>query len=107
MGRSVGKWIYIIDALDDLADDEKKGRYNPFLLLYGGVRPTEEQMALISDALKVELCSAETALDLMETERAAMMSILENIMYLGMPSTAERIIDDNRDQKKGINIQDE
>ncbi|MBO5203615.1 MAG: hypothetical protein J6B72_03265 [Clostridia bacterium] len=107
VGKSVGKWIYIIDALDDLSDDEKKKRYNPFLLLYGGVRPTEEQMALISDALKVELCSAEAALDLMETERAAMMSILENIMYLGMPNTAKRIIDDNKDQKKGINVQNE
>ena len=26
VGKSVGKWIYIIDALDDLADDEKKKR---------------------------------------------------------------------------------
>ena len=32
---SVGKWIYLIDALDDYDKDKKKGAYNPFLLAYG------------------------------------------------------------------------
>ncbi len=31
---SVGKWIYLIDALDDYDKDKKKGAYNPFLLAY-------------------------------------------------------------------------
>ena len=32
---AVGKWIYLIDALDDYDKDKKKGAYNPFLLAYG------------------------------------------------------------------------
>ena len=28
---NVGKWIYLIDALDDLEEDFKKGNYNPYL----------------------------------------------------------------------------
>lgn len=31
---NIGKWIYLIDALDDYDEDKKKGRYNPFLLAY-------------------------------------------------------------------------
>ena len=32
---SLGKWIYLIDALDDYDKDLKKGAYNPFALAYG------------------------------------------------------------------------
>jgi len=95
LGRSVGKWIYTIDALDDMKEDKAKGRYNPFLLLYGGRLPTAEELVLVSDALKAGLCSAEAALDLVHTDRAVMMSIIENIMYLGLPQTAEQIIRDD------------
>ncbi len=28
----LGKWVYLVDALDDFDADAKKGRYNPFLL---------------------------------------------------------------------------
>ena len=31
---AVGKWIYLIDALDDYDKDKKKGAYNPFILAY-------------------------------------------------------------------------
>ena len=31
----IGKWIYMIDALDDYDEDVKKGAYNPFRLAYG------------------------------------------------------------------------
>jgi len=32
---AVGKWIYLIDALDDYDKDVKKGAYNPFVKAYG------------------------------------------------------------------------
>jgi len=31
----LGKWVYLIDALDDYDKDKKKGGYNPFVLAYG------------------------------------------------------------------------
>lgn len=31
----LGKWIYVIDAIDDYDKDKKKGEYNPFLARYG------------------------------------------------------------------------
>ncbi|MBR7186464.1 MAG: hypothetical protein IKD43_03135 [Clostridia bacterium] len=31
----LGKWVYLIDALDDFEKDGKKGAYNPFVLSFG------------------------------------------------------------------------
>ena len=60
---------------------------------------------LISDALKAGLCSAEAALDLMDTDRILIKNIIENIMFLGIPDTSERIIGDVKEcentKKKG------
>ena len=30
LGYFIGKWIYLIDALDDLNDDMKNKKFNPF-----------------------------------------------------------------------------
>ena len=32
---NIGKFVYLIDALDDIADDAKSGNYNPFISAYG------------------------------------------------------------------------
>lgn len=85
LGQTVGKWIYIADALDDWAEDAEKGRYNPFLLLYGGALPTKEELEGIQNALKNELFRAEAAVDLMEFEQQDIREIVLNILYLGMP----------------------
>ena len=34
-GYHIGRFVYLIDAYDDLESDEKSGSYNPFLLCYG------------------------------------------------------------------------
>ena len=99
IGHSVGKWIYMADALDDIAEDEKKGRYNPFLLLYGGRAPDERELSAVSDALRVGLCSAEAAMDLMETQRVEMRAVVENILFLGMPQLADNIINKRKEDK--------
>lgn len=35
IGRAVGRFIYIADALDDLFEDKSSGGYNPLILSYG------------------------------------------------------------------------
>ena len=34
LGYSIGKWIYLIDALDDLKSDMESGKFNPINFLY-------------------------------------------------------------------------
>ncbi len=100
LGKCIGKWIYIIDALDDLPEDREKQRYNPFLLLYGGSVPTCEQLDLIYDSMKLELLGAEGAMDLLETDLIFMKNIMENILYLGMPDVAKSVTDKRKEELK-------
>ena len=92
LGMCVGKWIYMADALDDMSEDQEKGRYNPFVLLYGGRLPEGKELEYISDAMKAELLGAEAAADLIETDNVTVKNVVENILYLGMPDTVEKIL---------------
>ncbi len=92
IGWQTGRFIYIIDAIDDLPEDEKKRRFNPFLLLYGGV-PDEEQKKSVQDALIACLSDLETAFDLInDTTNPDRSGVLKNILYLGMPDTVRRVL---------------
>ena len=42
----LGKWIYLIDALDDLDSDFEKGRYNPWIASFGSFTTAKEFMMI-------------------------------------------------------------
>ena len=96
LGRTVGKWIYVADALDDLEEDAEKNRYNPFLLLYDGVLPDEQKREGIRLALKNQLYDAEAAMDLMTFENEMIENLIQNILYLGLPARIEKIESDRK-----------
>ena len=101
LGRHIGAWIYVADALDDMRADLKKNRYNPFLELYGGRIPNEEELDLIYDATKNKLYPASAAFDLIETDDSAIKNILANILYLGIPKRTETIVSTYKNAPKG------
>ena len=92
IGFAVGRFIYILDALDDVQKDAKRGRFNPFLLVYGAP-PDEQERASIRDALIAGLFELESALDLLpDGADPAPREILNNILYLGMPQTMDKVL---------------
>lgn len=93
-GRSLGRWLYIIDAADDLKDDIKAGRFNPLALLYGESSLDDEKKADIFNALTAELMKLDATFDLIEQkeEQREIFGLLGNIIHLGMPDTAERVL---------------
>ncbi len=92
IGNKIGRFIYIVDAIDDIERDEKNRNFNPVLLLYGK-RPDKEERRMLEDALLVCLSDATTALDLIgEAANSPRRAVLENILYLGMPASAKRVI---------------
>lgn len=92
IGNKVGRFIYIVDAADDLEKDAKSRNFNPVLLLYGK-KPTKEARRLLQDALLSCLSDAATALDLIgEAQYSPCRAVLENILYLGMPAAAKKVI---------------
>ena len=93
LGKHVGAWIYVADALDDMREDAKKGRYNPLLKLYGGKIPNGDELSMIYDATKNKLFAAESAFDLIDTDDEGIKNILSNILYIGIPKRTADIID--------------
>jgi hypothetical protein len=100
IGLHVGRWVYILDAADDFADDLKEGRYNPLACLYadlladGGTKelPPQKREEL-KIALLNELTELECAFDLLDgEENPDVAGILRNILYMGLPREAERVL---------------
>ena len=93
IGFETGRFIYIVDAIDDLAEDAKKKRFNPFIPLWGGAL-TDEAKQSLHDALIAYLCRLEEAVGLLPTEQdTTRREILNNILYLGMPATLKQVLE--------------
>ena len=93
VGRHVGRWIYCIDALDDLAEDAEKGRYNPFLSSYGSTLDESEKLTL-ECLLRDESDSAAAMFDLAEAnESSRAYRIIKNILTEGMPRVANAVLE--------------
>lgn len=103
LGKHIGAWIYVADALDDMREDAKKGRYNPLLKLYGGRIPNEDELSLIYDATKNKLFAASDAFDLIDIDDEGIKNILSNILYIGIPKRTAEIIENysSKNQPKG------
>ena len=91
-GKHIGRWIYVIDAIDDIEDDLKAERFNALACMYGGMIPEDEKESL-ANSLKLGLLRAEAAYDLIDfKEHKDIEEIVANILYRGMPKTAERVL---------------
>ena len=102
IGRQTGRFIYIIDALDDLPEDIRRKRFNPFLLLYGESM-TDADREGVRNALISCLSDMEIAFDLIDSEKDPTRSeILRNILYLGMPETARRVLKEEHSDNRSL-----
>lgn len=92
MGRHIGRFVYIIDAIDDLENDIKRGRYNP-LWEMDGRQPKELDTDGLRLALTMELSELSGAVEIMDfSEAREYGSIIKNIIYLGLPDVIEKTI---------------
>lgn len=78
MGFYLGKFIYLMDAYEDIEEDEKSGNYNPLLPL-AHEDNFEEQCNQILTMMLAETCRSFERLPL-----ADHVSILRNILYSGV-----------------------
>ena len=85
----LGRWIYLMDAWDDLEEDKRHGRYNPLDARFQG-RATEEKEYLNTTAVhSVRLAGA--AANLMELGSWA--PVVENVLCLGLPAVQSAVLD--------------
>ena len=83
----VGRWIYLVDAWDDLEEDRRTGAYNPILARFpDGAEEGRETMRI---TLRHSLNLARSAMALLEL--GYWQETLENILYLGLPAVEELV----------------
>ncbi len=94
VGFHLGRWLYIIDAADDMSEDKKRGRYNPFVLLHESRELNNSQKTDIFNALTAELMEIEAAFELLSERngQSEIFAIIRNILHLGMPAAAEKAL---------------
>ena len=96
-GYHLGRFIYAADAADDYEDDRINGKYNPYVLTYGGNPLTAENKNTIKCALILECKRIEGAVNLFPFgERRVIENIIKNIIYLGLTKRIE-FLDEPRD----------
>lgn len=84
-GYRLGRFIYAADAAEDYEEDRVSGKYNPYVLLYGGEPLTYENRQSIKCALMLECRGMEAAVDLMPFgTRYTIENIVKNVIYLGL-----------------------
>ena len=88
----VGRWVYLLDAAQDVAEDLEQGNYNPVVLRYGLQSPdlTEIRQPL-ERTLERSLADICMAYDLLDFGRDA--DLVRNIIFLGMPLVTKQVLD--------------
>ena len=78
MGYNLGKFIYLMDAYEDIEEDLKKGRYNPLKKRYENP-DFEEEIKMILTMIMSECCREFEKLPIIDN-----VEILRNILYSGI-----------------------
>lgn len=78
LGSFLGKYIYLLDAYEDIEDDIQKHRYNPLLAKYENP-DFEEELKMILTMMMAECCKEFEKLPILDN-----IEILRNILYSGV-----------------------
>lgn len=106
LGYFLGRWIYLIDAADDLSDDLKKGNFNPFIgylslqniPLEGEAKRKAEETC--NGVLNSTAARILPAFHLLEWNHFG--PILENIVEKGLPEMQREILFLHTKEKKNV-----
>lgn len=89
-GRHAGRWLYVIDALDDLRADVAARRYNALAVVYGA-SPAREALAEAFDGAALELAALHAAAELLPADAPDARACVINVICSGMPAAAAAV----------------
>ena len=94
LGYNLGKWIYLMDALDDLQKDMEQGKFNPINKVFNNEgAPFKSLYVTIHKRLEFSImCSANGVLDCYEKlEKYKNDDLITNIITLGLTDRYEQV----------------
>ena len=102
---SVGKWVYLIDALDDFDKDKKKGNYNPFVASYREesrealMKAHGEEIAFLFDTLFFAMREG-----LSDVKFYFNRDLTDNVILRGIPIETRRVMRGDPPEKMTVRI---
>ncbi|MBQ3006982.1 MAG: hypothetical protein IJD78_05410 [Clostridia bacterium] len=101
LGYMVGRFVYILDAADDLEDDIGSGNFNPFREEFGDIANPEIRKGFAERAEQMLNLTHSGALDALDgTAKNRFEDILENIVFDGLENSKKTVIDKYREVQK-------
>ena len=95
-GYYLGRWIYIMDAADDLEKDMKHNSFNPFRKHISD--DISQTMSYCNEVLNMTVAQLVPAYDLLELD--SYKEILDNVMYFGLSFQQKHCLFDKKKSKK-------
>ena len=97
IGYHLGKWIYLIDAYDDIEENLKKSSFNPLIIQFGfdpAKETVDEFKARILERVETNLVLylAEIAKSCSHLTFEKNQGLIENILYFGLMRKTEEIL---------------
>ncbi|MCL2556649.1 MAG: DUF5685 family protein [Firmicutes bacterium] len=98
---NVGKFIYLADALDDVCEDHKKKRYNPFL---AARKYISRQKFILDNYADLEFYFASTVNRAIESFNCTAFNqsfgLIENIVHYGLRKKVKELFESEKKLKK-------
>lgn len=96
IGSAIGRYIYLVDAIDDLKRDSKSGAYNPIIAKYGSYTEAKNKICELDIALAMFAKRAMLAIELLQ--ECEYTRIIKNIISMGLGAEAYKIMTGNGDK---------
>lgn len=97
LGLNLGRWIYLIDAVNDLEEDLKSGSYNP--LIKTGYKNLKECASDMELSLTLSLDGVASAFELADIKKNK--EIIEKIIYISLKEKQKLILSGNGKDRNG------
>lgn len=92
LGYHLGRWIYLMDAADDIEKDRKNNSYNPF------IKSEKTDINYIDSVLSQSLARAYDACNLIDIKD--FKGIIENMLLRGLPAMQSKVLGKNKSEEK-------
>lgn len=102
LSYNLGKWIYLIDALDDFDEDKKKKRFNPFVNAYADVSNKAELCKKYERELEYAFGTIlqQVAEDAKQLQYSFNHDLTDNILNRGLGVKTKQVMTENKIKKK-------
>ena len=90
-GYLIGRWVYLMDAADDLQKDMKTGNFNPFRQYVDDAGCVRSDIK-VSAAAVLYTTAGEAAAEMANIPFRRFLPVLENIVYLGLKSKTDAVL---------------